>query len=150
MPGSGPTGLIVCVDGGGGALSGRRYASEAASNGIKASTTSVGSMPYLSALAPMIGTNRLPIPHANPIISDDTVAAPPLTKLCANVTLIGSVDCSNSPPTASSAVKPTGDKRGATAMNGTAATSDQKITRRGPWRSASGPPMKPPTPLANK
>ena len=32
------------------------------------------------------------MPQAKPIISDDTVAAPPLTKLCAKVTLIGSVD----------------------------------------------------------
>ena len=29
---------------------------------------------------PMSGTVRLPMPQAKPIISDDTVAAPPLTK----------------------------------------------------------------------
>ena len=90
------------------------------------------------------------MPQAKPIISDDTVAAPPFTNVCANVTLIGSVDCSSRPPMASMAVKPSGDRRGATAMNGTAAMSDQTITRRGPTRSASGPPMKPPMPLANR
>ena len=46
------------------------------------------------------------MPQANPIISDDTVAAPPWRKLCAKVTLTGSVDCSRKPPIASIAVKP--------------------------------------------
>ena len=46
-------------------------------------------MPKRSAPMPMSGTVRLPIPQAKPIINDDTVAAPPLTKLCAKVTLIG-------------------------------------------------------------
>ena len=43
-----------------------------------------------------------------------------------------------------------GGRRGATAMNGTAAISDQTITRRAPMRSASGPPRNPPMPLANR
>ena len=107
-------------------------------------------MPKRSAPMPISGTVRLPMPHANPIINDETVAAPPLTKLCANVTLIGSVDCSSRPPIASIAVKPSGGRCGASAMNGTAAISVHRITRRAPTRSASGPPRNPPMPLANR
>ncbi len=33
---------------------------------------------------------------------------------------------------------------------GTASTSDKAMTRRGPNRSAAGPPMNPPMPLANR
>ena len=49
---------------------------------------------------PTSGTVRLPILTQKPIINDETVAAPPLVNVCANVTLIGNVDCRSKPPMA--------------------------------------------------
>ena len=40
-------------------------------------------MPKRSADSPISGTARLPMPQANPIISDDTVAAPAVVSVCA-------------------------------------------------------------------
>jgi hypothetical protein len=107
-------------------------------------------IPNRSADRPINGTARLPIPQAKPIISDDTVAAPAAVSDWAKVTLTGSVLCSSNPPMASIAVKPQGDSTGAAARNGTEATSVATMTRRGPKRSASGPPKNPPIPLVSR
>jgi len=66
------------------------------------------------------------------------------------VTFTGNVDCSRNPPTASETMKSQPDSSGATARNGTAEMRDRIMTRRGPNRSAAGPPKKPPSPTANK
>ena len=81
-----------------GERSGSGSAQAAASSGMTARPTSVGSMPARSAMSPTIGTLRPPVPQANPIISEDTVAALTGASDCPNVTLTGSVDCRNSPP----------------------------------------------------
>ena len=51
---------------------------------------------------------------------------------------------------ASIAVKPHGESDGASARNGTDATSVATITLRAPKRSDSGPPKKPPMPLVSR
>ena len=50
---------------------------------------------------PTSGTLKPPVPHAKPIIKDDTVAALTGASGWPNVTLTGSVDCRKNPPTAS-------------------------------------------------
>ena len=73
-----------------------------------------------------------PMPHANPIISDDTVAAEIGAIVCAKVTLTGSVDCSRKPPAAIIATIDQPSRSGAMAKKGTAATSDRTMSRRAP------------------
>ena len=97
-----------------------------------------------------MGTLKPPMPQANPIISDDTVAALTGASACPNTTLTGSVDCRKKPPIASTTMNNQPDSRGAASRKGAHRTSDQTITRRGPNRSAAGPPKKPPTPLAKR
>ena len=65
---------------------------------------------------------------------------------CPKLTLTGSVDCRNSPPPASSSANVQPVVCGAASRNGVDSNSDHRITRRGPKRSASVPPQKPPMP----
>ncbi len=77
---------------------GSETASRAATSGITDIAMSARSMPKRSAIMPTSGTVRPPVPHAKPIINDDTVAALIGAMTCANVTLTGSVDWSRNPP----------------------------------------------------
>ena len=52
---------------------------------------------------PTNGTASPPVPHANPIISDDTVAALTGANWWPKVTFTGKVDCRKNPPAASTA-----------------------------------------------
>ena len=101
-------------------------------SGTSASPARVDSIPTRSAIIPTNGTLRPPVPQANPIISDDTVAALTGAIACPNTTLTGSVDCRNRPPMATRMTKGIPLMNGATNRNGTAATSDNAITLRGP------------------
>ena len=101
-------------------------------------------MPNRSAIEPTIGAVRPPVPHAKPIISDDTVAALTGAIRCANVTLTGSVDCRKKPPTVSITTRGQPLRRVAETRSGTASSIEAAMTRFGPNRSASGPPVNPP------
>ena len=74
-------------------------------------TISVRSMPMRSASMPTNGTMSPPVPHAKPIISDDTVAALIGAIICPKVTFTGSVDCSRNPPIASTATSDQPDEK---------------------------------------
>src|SRR5688500_303044 len=90
------------------------------------------------------------MPQAKPIIRDDTVAALTGASSWPNVTLTGSVDCRKKPPIANAITNAQPDSSGVATRKGVDSASDHTITRRGPNRSAAGPPKKPPTPLANR
>ena len=71
-------------------------------------------MPMRSASMPTNGAISPPIPQANPIINDETVAALIGAIICAKVTFTGSVDCSRNPPIASTTMNDQPDSSGAT------------------------------------
>src|SRR4051812_24061503 len=90
------------------------------------------------------------MPQAKPIISDDTVAALTGASAWPNTPWTGRGDCGKTPPIASTTTKTQPDVAVATTRKGVARTSDQAMTRRGPYRSAAGPPKNPPAPLAKR
>ena len=107
-------------------------------------------MPMRSAIIPAIGTLKPPVPQAKPIINDDTVAALTGARDWPKVTLTGNVDCKKSPPMASTTTNCQPLRNGAMNKNGVESTSDHAMTARAPYRSAMGPPKKPPTPLPKR
>src|SRR5688572_19094705 len=109
---------VICVV----RAAGSGRASAAAISGVNDISISVRSIPIRSATMPTRGAASPPTPHANPIISDETVAAEIGAIVCAKVTLTGSVDCSRNPPAAIIATIGQASKRGATATEGTEAT----------------------------
>src|SRR4029079_6884704 len=76
-----------------GARLGNSMATAAAASGTNAIPNNVRSIPARSAIAPTSGTLNPPMPHANPIISDDTVAALTGGSAWPNATLTASADC---------------------------------------------------------
>src|SRR5262245_15128745 len=131
-------------------MRGSGIAITAAISGTTAVMDSAALRPSRSPRTPTTGARSEPTPHANPIINDETVAALTGAICCPNVTLTGSVDCRRKPPTETSMVSSQPDANCPANKNGTEATSDQMITCRGPYLSATGPPRKPPTVLTNR